>query len=403
MICISGYSALMLWRSAGCPELARGRRARVHTSSLRHPSAEELAAVDWRALGLDPIGRRVDLMVCSAEERRQNSRFAYRVHSCELPAGALVRIGGSVYVTSPELTFMQVAEKLDEASLARLAFELCGSYALASGSWEVAECERSQVDGSNRWSAGGNRKGRAAGPLGAGAACRAAENAEPGFNRRPPLTTVARLERFLGQPTLKGARGRAAARRALRHVAEGSRSPMETAMAMLLCLPPRMGGYGFPLPRLNQAVAMRRYLRSIPAKRRYVCDLLWKEYGICVEYDSREHHDRTDGQREQTGIRALNLGIARLTVISVTPRQLYMAGLFDAVARRLAQCMGRRMRIRTEGFACRRQMLRARLLPPSGRERLAGSPEDGPMRRDAAPQAPTDWSELARMSDALAM
>ena len=274
MICISGYSALMLWRSTRCPELARGRRARVHASSLRHPSAEELAAVDWRALGLDPPGRRVDLMVCSAEERRQNSRFAYRVHSCELPAGALVRIGGSVYATSPELTFMQVAEKLDEVSLARLAFELCGSYALASGSWEVAECERSQVDGSNRWSAGGSRKGREACPFGTGAACRAAESAESGFDRRPPLTTVARLERFLEQPTLKGARGRAVARRALRHVAEGSRSPMETAMAMLLCLPPRMGGYGFPLPRLNKAVAMQRYLRSIPAKRRYVCDLL---------------------------------------------------------------------------------------------------------------------------------
>ena len=62
-----------------------------------------------------------------------------------------------------------------------------------------------------------------------------------------PLTTVDRLDAFLA--SLGPMHGKKNASYALRYVANNSASPRETALAMLLCLPYRMGGYGIPMPQ----------------------------------------------------------------------------------------------------------------------------------------------------------
>ncbi len=58
--------------------------------------------------------------------------------------------------------------------------------------------------------------------------------------------------------------GTVKARKALRFIASGSASPMETCMVMLLCLPLRLGGYNLPKPQMNREVRPKRRGRLAP-------------------------------------------------------------------------------------------------------------------------------------------
>mgnify|MGYP007055184147 FL=1 len=59
------------------------------------------------------------------------------------------------------------------------------------------------------------------------------------------MTTVERLRAFT--ENVGPVHGRKKAARALQYVMGDSASPRETALAMLLCLPYRLGGYGIEL------------------------------------------------------------------------------------------------------------------------------------------------------------
>ena len=50
--------------------------------------------------------------------------------------------------------------------------------------------------------------------------------------------------------------GKAKAKRALKYVIDGSLSPMETMVYMLLCLPVMLGGYGLPKPEMNSIIEL---------------------------------------------------------------------------------------------------------------------------------------------------
>ncbi len=57
---------------------------------------------------------------------------------------------------------------------------------------------------------------------------------------------------------MHGVNGRKNALTALKQVVDGSASPRETAVCMCLCLPYRLGGYGFEKPKLNHRIDIRR-------------------------------------------------------------------------------------------------------------------------------------------------
>ena len=352
MICICGHSALMFWRSIENATAFRTQRVRIGIEAFVRPDPRELNRVDWASLGLDPASLPIELMVCSPRERARDKGFSYRSRTTPLPKDAIVRIANGLYVASPELTLLQMGSALSVPALARVAYELCGSYALTSGSWEVECREIPRV-----------RRRTARGYVGPHTDVIGAPAQRAFRPRTVPLSSVSRIHAFLAQNALRGERGVAACRDAIRYVADGARSPMETVTVLLLCLPTRLGGYGLPLPSLNHRIDMGRYLRTVPSKRQYFCDLYWPEHNLCVEYDSDAFHARSAGQLEQTRIRALNLGLANVSVISLGPEQLYKTGLFDAVARSVGKHLGRRIRIRSRKFADARRVLRAELLP----------------------------------------
>jgi len=142
------------------------------------------------------------------------------------------------------------------------------------------------------------------------------------------VTTRRSLERFVAR--CEGARGVRAARRALPLVAEGALSPPEAKTALLAALSTRRGGYGCGMPlincspdgqsRVSELVEAADSGRGVGS---YVCDLLWPERGVALEYQGREAHGTERLVRD--AVRQVRLGAAGIDVVPLTPEQLKVA------------------------------------------------------------------------------
>ena len=118
--------------------------------------------------------------------------------------------------------------------------------------------------------------------------------------KRAPITNTAFLKSYVENCT--GERGIAEAQRALRYVEDGSESPRETMVALLLDLPARLGGCGDPPPKMNYAIPLPKNARKATGRRSLRCDLLWPEEKLAIEYDSDLHH--TGSERKPATQRA---------------------------------------------------------------------------------------------------
>lgn len=184
-----------------------------------------------------------------------------RCHSCSgaIPGDAVVRVGQNLYVTSPELTFVQLGQQLTTPELAQYAMELCGGYALAP--WTAA-----------------------------------------GFLPRTPLSNMKRLNNFINEN--KSIRGGTQAREALHLAAAGSASPAETRLFLLLTLPRSLFGYGLVRPALNARLDIFPEAQRRLGVEYLVPDLLFPAHKQIVEYDSQQFHneasklDSDDDRRE---------------------------------------------------------------------------------------------------------
>lgn len=204
-------------------------------------SAEAIDIGDQR-LGLHSLPYHV--LVGSGRARGRQARIVNHVCSQRLPKGSFRSIKRGFSVACPELCFIQMAETLSPVKLIELGFELCGSYSID-------------------------------------------ENDMRGFTGRGALMSTASLQRYLQKAS--GIKGTQAAKRALPHIIDGSASPMETKLAMLLSLPASYGGFGLPKPRLNHPVITKDE-SAYDGKRHYLCDLYWPDSKLAIEYDSDMFH-----------------------------------------------------------------------------------------------------------------
>ena len=177
---------------------------------------------------------------------------------------------------------------------------------------------------------------------------------EQGFRKEPALTSVAKLNSFVARATgLKGCKN---ARKALRYIADGADSPMETALTLLLCLPYRHGGYGFALPRLNYHIEV-----DLPAgKQTYRGDLYWPKERVDIEYDSDTYHATTE-RINRDATRRTHLSLAGVSVITVTRTQIMNVARMRVVAELLSKKLKKRLRYSPE-FILRQFELRKQLL-----------------------------------------
>ena len=258
------------------------------------------------------------------EARKESKRLHFHVYSDQLPRESFMQAEPGLLISVPELLFAQMARELTLYELIMFGYELCGSYRI----W------KDDLTGQ-------------------------------GFRNDLPLTTVAKLSRYLS--SMNEFYGRKSAFKALPHILEGSASPMESIMAMMLTLPYRLGGFGFPRPLLNSPVDVLLKSGGTARVKHYICDLLWLEHLLSVEYDSDSHHIKTEQIAKDAEKRnALNsMGIR---VITITRQQLMDVDLFHDAAVEISELLGKRLRYDMREFNKHHAELRKQILPGYARE-----------------------------------
>lgn len=297
--------------------------------SLEGATSSRQAIIDagiWRlGIGEPTVEQPLEVLVHSSSQRCRSKAIYARVWRGELAPTALRKVAKSIYVSSPEFVFLQMATRLDLPRLAALGMELCGTY----------------------------RRNVVAFVTGTDRTTHITEY------HQPPLTTPKRLKGFL--TSMRSAPGATKAIKALEYVLPGSASPMETALYLLLCLPRRLGGYALPKPTLNPPIVLSKAGRRHTIRNRAKPDLYWKAKRLDLEYNSDEFHG--ESSRAIDSMRRKALERMRVEVIELTHDELYSTSLFHATALRIARRLGKRIRSEEEGgFRTRRAELRQCLL-----------------------------------------
>lgn len=314
-IVISHKSALRYWRAFnGNPQalfFVRRPAPMDHPPSLTADLLAELAAC-----GLVPTrDHPLDLLFSSASARSQALCIRAHYISRPLPAGALVRLSDHILIASPDLTFVQISTEYPFRGLIMVGCELCGSYRLIDGRGQKL----------------------------------------PKPQKRTAPTTASSLRDMAAK---MGLGKHAAAVQAARFVFDNAESPMEAKTALLLSLPPRLGGYGLPRPTLNP-----KFVLSDAAFAIYPCnpcrlDLFWPEVHLDVEYDGGTH----EGEGHAGSVaRAMALTHDGIEVFTITKEQLYDPRAFATMAHLVAERLRKRIRIRCKGFPMRQAQLRKEL------------------------------------------
>lgn len=243
-------------------------------------------------------GSLIHATVAHAHLRRAGGGIETSVRKGPFHPRSFMRIEDGLYVSTPEMAFCEMASVLSLERLIALGFELCGTY------------RRASTFGLARYDA-------------------------------TPLTSPGALASFIEKsPQFKGVKK---ARRALPCILAGSASPRESELAMLLCLPYSLGGYGLPHPTMNAEMPLPKNVAAT-GRSSLRCDLYWPAARLDVEYDSAEFHS-AERLLANDSMRRIALESMDVMSVNLTAEHLRRASLFDEAAQGIARILGKRVRL----------------------------------------------------------
>lgn len=302
----------------------------LYADTLRHHAyavnLQDTPATKRELLAALPVSKPdADNPICLLTANKDNRPRAagYRISAITsaLPEDSFRQIEPGVYRASPELCFARLASKLSLAQLIEVGMELCGAYSLRLQTKKGYEQRESQ------------------------------------------LTSTFLLRRYIeNMPEFAGSKN---ARRALKYMRDGSESPMETRQYLLLCLPPRMGGYGLTGATVNGELKLNARAAALARRKSFRCDLYWISKGVVVEYDSKEHHLGLAAFMRDNAKRNIltDMGIK---VFVVSSAQILDVDQFDVIAHMVAKAIGKRLRSFPADWEDRRAQLRRELFASMG-------------------------------------
>ena len=348
----------------------------------------------------------LNILVGNQNAKWKSKIIKARVYTGPTPKGCFIRVSDRVAVCAPSFCFYQMACELPLIKLIELGFEFCGSYSLPVGERysyrpedEMPDESEDEMLGESEDEMLGESEDKMPGEpedemLGE------SEDKMPGepedkmkdeskdkmkyanesLYRQPREYKQPRTygqPRIYGQPQLtnlkviksftalmKGVNGQKKALRASRYIADGSASPMETKLFMLLTLPYNLGGYGLPAPELNKRIDIgnvvkrgsERYNKG-SGKSYYVCDLFWPKAKFAVEYDSDSYHTGADRIARDSKKR-FDLETLGIKLITVTSRQIRNIDEFENIAKLIAKRLHKRLWYKEPKFLMAKRELR---------------------------------------------
>ena len=308
---LHAYSSLpVLYEQESLPQREKRRLIGNCAASLELDSKDD---VMLRRAGVR--ARPIHVFVDRAEKRRRAPEVKTHVLGAVPPIGSFIRLSERVYLSSPEFCFLQMASVLDFIELIRFGYELCATYRLD-------------------------------------------EHLDAGFRQFVPLTDTRKLSAYLSRAGhMKGVK---AATRALSYILESARSPRETALAMLLTLHTRYGGWQLPKPVLNHRVYVGGDVEGY--LHRYI-DLYWPQWRIGLEYDSDAFHVGAE-RITRDSVREKVLRSNGIRMLRVTNEELLNPIKLDLAISTLERELGRQPRKKKPETNIKRRQLANKLLAP---------------------------------------
>lgn len=280
------------------PTSARGEVRKYVTQAFGDEYKKQLSTAFYQE-AKEPL----DLIVADTLQRRVWRGVRCHILPEGVPKESFFMLREGIMVACPELCLVQQCERLTLIEAIKLAMKLCGVYKLVG------------------------------------------DEEDKNILSRKPVMTIDNAFAYLDQ--LREVPGMDMARRALHYALPMSGSPMETVMALLLCLPVRMGGFGLPRPTMNfqvglddraLAIANKVFPRGIDPV--LAVDAKWND--LIFEFQSWEYHDSARAYGEDYA-RQLALQSMGYTVQFVTIEQLRNADQLTELARMVAHEMGSRL------------------------------------------------------------
>lgn len=303
--------------------LVRRRTLNDAINTVRGVKELDATAQFW----LGHVGLPIHVFVPDQTKNTSTNHLVTHVFNQSVPYGCFLDLGHDVCICTPQFAYLRLGAELGFFELLSIGLELCGTYSrfalddIAPAPW-----------------------GGCASPKAQGCTFEI-----------PPAMNAKRFEAFLER--MQGQRGAVGARKTVRWLADGSASPMETAIYLLLCLPKHLGGYGLPKPLLNPLLV----ISTADGVKKRNPDLFWPGANIDVEYNSDEEHSG-EWARYHDSKREIELTAANVRVLPLTRPQLMDAREFDGFAQGLRRMLGVRTRPTEAGWAGRRDELRRSLL-----------------------------------------
>lgn len=245
------------------------------------------------------------------------------------PAKRYLQLSPGMFIASPELTFIQMAEVMTLHELTLLGTELCSNFLRSPFS-------------------------------------------STGLESRDPLTTPKRLKKAVDQAGKFT--GKSKADKALRFIQLGNKSPKEIETAIRFGLQRQYGGDGLPPFACNYHVDIPEAYKHLTDKPYIEIDFCWPKQKVAVEYDSDLH---TGSEKIAKDTMRRNILVAQgYKVIGITRMQSNSRREMDRVAEEVAIALGARHDVRSQKhFAQKRELLETldRWLRPSPEEFLRNS------------------------------
>ena len=167
-----------------------------------------------------------------------------------LPGKPFVKVGSGFCIAGPELLFVDAAATMSFPQLLLFGMELCGTYSFRQ-SYPVTARPVYQVE---------------------------------------PVTSAQKIKDSI--ESFKGNRvwGMGEAKRAAAFLMDGSASPMESVLALMLRLPISRGGAGLGVPKINATIPVGERYRRFTSVRQFHPDIFFESLPLDIEYESEEFH-----------------------------------------------------------------------------------------------------------------
>lgn len=315
-IFLSHISALRAYRAGVVPtRLESGRPSEARPRSGSAPDTNKPFLLE-KYCG-HRAGDSLHILVADKASRTKHSSTISHVWNSPIPPGSFFCLAGDVFISTPPMLFLEMAQCLTRIELVALGYELCGMYHLTN----TSELDANTPPDSEIPQCDSNKNNS---PL---IEDEILSHRQGFIQTSDSLTTVLDIQRHLNK--FRNVKGLKDAKWALKYIAERSASPMETLVSMMLSLPALVGGFNLPRPLLNYEVnANGNASLSTRLSTRY-CDFFWPDSNLALEYDSDSFH--TGSQRiAKDAARRNELAYSGITVITLTSKQFFYFPALDA-------------------------------------------------------------------------